>query len=174
MAAQHNKRPHVAESSDAESSADPDQKLKKVKRRVSIATFDKWKRQFDDQYQTLRWLQCDKDTADYTVTVLWCEVCRKYSDQIRTMRNFSSAWVNGSANQRNSNIVDHAKSEQHAAAMARMRADAGELPEEEKVFCCRKRCFLGLLSGNGRQRNGEYEKKIPNLLHDGERALTVS
>ena len=142
MAAQHNKRPHVAESSDAESSADPDQKLKKVKRRVSIATFDKWKRQFDDQYQTLRWLQCDKDTADYTVTVLWCEVCRKYSDQIRTMRNFSSAWVNGSANQRNSNIVDHAKSEQHAAAMARMRADAGELPEEEKVFVVENAAYL--------------------------------
>lgn len=144
MAAQHNKRPHVAaESPDAESSTDPDQKIKKLKRRVSIATFDKWKRQFDDQYQTLRWLQCDKDTSDYTVTVLWCEVCRKYSDQIRTMRNFSSAWVNGSANQRNSNIVDHAKSEQHAAAMARMRADAGESPDEEKVvFVVENAAFL--------------------------------
>ena len=143
MAAQHNKRPHVAEFPDAESSTDPDQKIKKLKRRVSIATFDKWKRQFDDQYQTLRWLQCDKDTTDYTVTVLWCEVCRKYSDQIRTMRNFSSAWVNGSANQRNSNIVDHAKSEQHAAAMARMRADAGEPPDEEKVvFVVENAAFL--------------------------------
>lgn len=141
--AAHNKRSHVAESPDAGSSTDPDQKIKKVKRRVSLATFDKWKQQFDDQYHTLRWLRCDKDTTDYTVTVLWCEVCRKYSDQIRTMRNFSSAWVNGSANQRNSNIVDHAKSEQHAAAMARMRADSGESADEEKVvFVVENASFL--------------------------------
>lgn len=123
----------MAASPDAESSTDPDQNIKKLKRRVSLATFDKWKRQFNEHYHTSRWLQCDKDTTDYTVTLLWCEVCRKYSEQIRTMRNFSSAWVNGSANQRNSNIVDHAKSEQHAAAMARMRAEAGEPAEEEKV-----------------------------------------
>lgn len=131
--AAHNKRSHVAVSTVAESSADPNNDIKKVKRRVSLATFDKWKRQFDDQYDTLRWLQCDKDATDHTVTLLWCEVCRKYSDRIRTMRNFSTAWVNGSANQRNSNIVDHAKSEQHAAAMACMRADTGESVAEEKV-----------------------------------------
>lgn len=132
MAAE-NKRSHVEVSSDAESSANPDQKFKKARRRVSLATFDKWKRQYDDEYHTLRWLQCDKDATDYTVTLLWCEVCRKYSDQIRTKRNYSPAWVNGTPNHRNSNIVDHAKSEQHATAMARLRADTGELAEEEKV-----------------------------------------
>ena len=141
--AAHNKRPHVAASPEAESSTDPNQNIKKLKRRVSLATFDKWKRQFNDQYDTSRWLQCDKDTTDYTVTLLWCEVCRKYSDQIRTMRNFSSAWVNGSANQRNSNIVDHAKSEQHAAAMVRMRAETGESAGDEKVvFVVENAAFL--------------------------------
>ena len=141
--AAHNKRPHVAASPEAESSTDPDQNNKKVKRRVSLATFDKWKRQFNDHYQTSRWLQCDRDTSDYTVTLLWCEVCRKYSDHIRTMRNFSSAWVNGSANQRNSNIVDHAKSEQHAAAMARMRAETGESADDERVvFVVENAAFL--------------------------------
>ena len=147
MAAHNNKRPHVAVSSEAEFSADPDQKNKKLKRRVSLATFDKWKRQFNDDYHTSRWLQCDKDTTDYTVTLLWCEVCRKYKDQIRTMRNFSSAWVNGSANQRNSNIVDHAKSEQHAAAMARMRTETGEAASEEKmVFVVENAALLASLS----------------------------
>lgn len=141
--AAHNKRPHVAASPEAESSTDPNENNKKVKRRVSLATFDKWKRQFDDYYHTSRWLQCDRDTSDYTVTLLWCEVCRKYSDHIRTMRNFSSAWINGSANQRNSNIVDHAKSEQHAAAMARMRAETGETADDEKmVFVVENAAFL--------------------------------
>ena len=146
--AAHNKRPHVAVSSEAEFSADPDQKNKKLKRRVSLATFDKWKRQFNDDYHTSRWLQCDKDNTDYTVTLLWCEVCRKYKDQIRTMRNFSSAWVNGSANQRNSNIVDHAKSEQHAAAMARMRTETGEAAgeEEKMVFVVENAALLASFS----------------------------
>ena len=145
--AAHNKRLHVAASPEAESSTDPNQNNKKVKRRVSLATFDKWKRQFNDQYHTSRWLQCDKDTTDYTVTLLWCDVCRKYSDQIRTMRNFSSAWVNGSANQRNSNIVDHAKSEQHASAMARMRAETGESADDEKVvFVVENAAFLASFS----------------------------
>ena len=39
------------------------------------------------------------------------------------MRNFSAAWVTGSTNHRASNILDHAKSEQHTASMAYMRAN---------------------------------------------------
>ena len=39
------------------------------------------------------------------------------------MRNFSAAWVTGSTNHRTSNILDHAKSEQHTASMAHMQAN---------------------------------------------------
>ena len=154
--AAHNKRLHVAASSNPESSTDPINTIKKAKRRVSLATFDKWKRQFDDQHQTLRWLRCDKDTTDHTVIALWCEVCRKYSGQIRSMRNFSTAWVNGSTNHRNSNIVDHAKSEQHIAAMAHLQADeSGELADEKVVLVVENAAFLAsfpVMSG------GEMEK----------------
>ena len=39
------------------------------------------------------------------------------------MKNFSSAWIKGSTNQKISNVVDHATSEQHTTAMAQMQAD---------------------------------------------------
>ena len=62
---------------------------------------------------------------------MWCETCRKYEDGITGIKNFSRAWIVGSSNQKTSNIVDHATSEQHHAAMTRVRADtarASHLP----------------------------------------------
>ena len=47
------------------------------------------------------------------------------------MKNFSSAWIHGSENQRSSNVIDHAISEQHKVAMGRLRttqAKAKDLP----------------------------------------------
>ena len=40
------------------------------------------------------------------------------------MKNFFRMWVTGSNNQKTNNIVDHATSEQHRVAMARVRAEA--------------------------------------------------
>jgi len=45
------------------------------------------------------------------------------STMITGMKNFSKAWITGSSNQKTSNIVNHATSEQHRAAMVRVRAD---------------------------------------------------
>ena len=42
------------------------------------------------------------------------------------MKNFSKAWISGSCNQKTSNIVDHASSEQHHVAMLRVHADAAK------------------------------------------------
>ena len=56
--------------------------------------------------------------------MLWCEARRKHEDGITGMKNFSKAWITGSSNQKTSNIVDHATSEQHRAAMVRVRTDA--------------------------------------------------
>ena len=39
------------------------------------------------------------------------------------MKHFLRAWITGSSNQKMSNIVDHAKSDQHKAAMARFKVD---------------------------------------------------
>jgi len=47
-------------------------------------------------------------------------VCKQYESQIDSLKNFSRAWIEGSTNHKTSNIVDHATSEQHKAAMARL------------------------------------------------------
>jgi len=43
------------------------------------------------------------------------------------MKNFSRSWICGSTNQRSSNIIDHAKSEQHKVAMTRLRTEQARL-----------------------------------------------
>jgi len=94
---------------------------KKAKRQVGVSTFEKWQREFEREYQSLLWLWCDKDEANRSlVATLYCEVCRQFKDCIQGMRNFSPAWLTGSTNHRTSNILDHAKSKQHVASMARL------------------------------------------------------
>ena len=66
----------------------------------------------------------DKDTHDKSlVDCLWCEVCRTHESKITGRKDFSSAWITGTTNHKNSNIVDHATSEQHRAAMAIARTE---------------------------------------------------
>ena len=73
---------------------------KRAKRQVSVATCEKWQREFDREYQSLLWLRYDVDKADRSlVATLWCEVCRGPTRRrIRFMRNFSGVWVSGSTN----------------------------------------------------------------------------
>ncbi len=92
---------------------------KKKKRCISIATFNKWKVNYDSDHQTLTWLKCEQRRGE--VTVLWCSVCREYQDKVYGSRNMSEAWITGSENQRTSNLLDHAKSVQHKGAMSRHR-----------------------------------------------------
>ena len=85
---------------------------------VPIATFNKWQLQFDKDYSTLSWLRCD--SSDSLLETLWCTTCRRYESLIVGMKNFSRSLICGSKNQRSSNIIDHAKSEQHKVAMTRL------------------------------------------------------
>ena len=55
--------------------------------------------------------------------LLFCEVCNTFEDNIRGMRNFSSTWISGSTNLRASNMIDHASSKQHKAAMRRLHVN---------------------------------------------------
>ena len=99
-----------------------DKSPKTPRRQISLVTFNKWKVQFDRDYDSLSWLRCE--TSDNMVVEnLWCHACRKYESTITGLKNFSNAWIKGSTNQKTSNVVEHAKSEQHATAMARMQAD---------------------------------------------------
>lgn len=95
---------------------------KKTRRQVTISTFEKWQKQFDKDHKSLSWLRCKKDPGDRSLVLeLFCNVCRQYESKINGMRNYSAAWVNGSSNHKTSNILDHAKSEQHATAMLQER-----------------------------------------------------
>ena len=106
---------------------------KKVKHQVGVSTFEKWQREFEREYQRYA-----KDEANRSlVATLHCEVCRRFKDRIQ------------GTNHRTSNVLDHAKSEQHVgASMARLQeehAKAQDMPTSS--YACTNRT---LASGAGR------------------------
>ena len=96
------------------------------KRQVTKATFERWQRQFERDYQTLSWLRCELEQDKVHVATLSCEACKKYERSVQSLKNFSRVWITGSSNQKVSNVIDHATSEVHKASMARMRADSAK------------------------------------------------
>lgn len=96
---------------------------KSSKRTVSKSTFEKWQREYERDHQTLTWLRCDLDRDRRHVVSLFCSVCRKYEVSLQSLKNFSRTWIAGSTNQKVSNVLDHARSDVHKAAMAKMTAD---------------------------------------------------
>ena len=98
--------------------------LKKTKRQVTVLTFRKWQTNYEQEHQALSWLCCDVDEGDKSlVGLLWCSVCRRFEERIRGVKNFSNVWITGSTNHKSSNVLDHARSEQHKAAMGRLRVE---------------------------------------------------
>ena len=110
---------HVADKMAGQSvlnESEPSSKLSK--RQISVKTFEKWQGQYNSEFEMLTWLRCDKDRGDRTlVSVLWCDVCRRYESKITGQKNFCKTWLDGSSNHRTSSLLDHAKSSQHKAAM---------------------------------------------------------
>ena len=101
---------------------------KKCRRQVTVATFNKWQKQYEREHRTLSWLRCDVDSRDKSlVDVVWCDACRKHEKRLTGLKNFSHAWITGSYNHKTSNITDHANSEQHRAAMIQV-AKASKQP----------------------------------------------
>lgn len=103
------------------------------KRKVAYATFSKWKVDMDKECQTVTWLDCDTEVqaGKRFVTKLRCSVCTKFKVKIEGQRNFSECWITGAESVRNSNIRDHARSDQHERAMnllKRERAIASNAP----------------------------------------------
>lgn len=88
------------------SASGSDNQAKKPKRKVSVATFQTWQKQEEKEHQTLSWLRCDKQQNH--VTSLWWQACRKFEKNIRGVKNFSVAWIVGTANQKLCNVIDHA------------------------------------------------------------------
>ena len=78
---------------------------------VTLTTFKKWQVQLEREHQTMTWLWCDMDQNNPTVVdTLWCNACRMNKAKIIGMKNYSSAWINGSTNHKTSCVVDHANS----------------------------------------------------------------
>ena len=50
-------------------------------------------------------------------------MCAKYRDRIVGRKNFSDKWVNGADSVRTTNVLDHAKSDQHVHAMNLLRRE---------------------------------------------------
>ena len=86
-----------------------------------LLPFHKWQSQQEKEHKTLSWLRCDK--RQNHVETLGCETCRRFKDKIRGAKNFSTAWITGSTNQKLSNVLDHGRSEQHKSLMYLLRAE---------------------------------------------------
>ena len=100
---------------------------KKQKCQVTITMFNKWQTQLEREHQTLSWLRCDIDTVSKELMdVLWCDACRKHERSITGIKNFSRVWLEGSSSHKTSYIVNHANSDQHQAAMIRVRSEAAK------------------------------------------------
>ncbi len=91
------------------------------RRKVNFATFTKWKTDNDKTCQTISWLDCVAVVEGHSkmVSTLTCSVCTKYAEKIKGRRNFNEKWITGAESIRISNVIDHAKSDQHKDAMMR-------------------------------------------------------
>ena len=94
---------------------------KQAKRHVSVATFQKWQSQQEKKHETLTWLRCDKQQR--YVESLWCETCRRFQDKIH---GNSAAWTTSCTNQKLSNVLDHARSDQHKLSMSLLPVEQGK------------------------------------------------
>ena len=96
---------------------------KKPKRQITKATFEKLQKEHEIEHQTLSWLRCDLDAKGKHVVSLYCAMCRKYEANLRSLKNFRRDWIDGSTNQRTSNLMDHATSDVHKASMAKLKVE---------------------------------------------------
>ena len=103
---------HVAQQR-SESSPPPSKK-----RTVQKSTVDRWIAESDKTLSTATWLVYEIDRTNRSrVVSLKCSVCTRYSQKLVGMRNYNSAFVEGTSNLRTSSFKDHASSEMHARAM---------------------------------------------------------
>ena len=61
------------------------------KRKVACTTSEKWRRDFDREFETVSWLECESavEVGTKVVRKLKCFVCNKFQLRIIHKRNFS-------------------------------------------------------------------------------------
>ena len=96
------------------------------RRHVTVRTVEKWKLDNEKTLSTATWLtyqtadgdcQCVKSTA--------CSVCTRFNAQLKGMKNYSPAFIDGTGNLRTSSFKDHAATEMHARAMTLLKRERG-------------------------------------------------
>ena len=67
------------------------------KRKVAYSMFEKWRHDFDREFKTVMWLECESAVEDgiKVVRKLKCSVCDKFRSRIIHKRNFSNRWITG-------------------------------------------------------------------------------
>ena len=81
----------------------------------------KWQNEHEQEHRPLTWLRCELRRDKVHVESLYCAVSRKYERNIFcSLKNSSNSWIKGSTNPKLSNMVDHAQSDVHKAAMSRL------------------------------------------------------
>ena len=65
------------------------------KRKVTYATYQKWKRELERDCQTVSWLGCESKVVagKKIVSKLRCSTCAKFKVKIVSRRNFSDRWI---------------------------------------------------------------------------------
>ena len=83
------------------------------KQKMSYATCEKWKWEFDKEYRTVTWLdyESDMDEGSKVINRLKCMVCLEFCSHTK---NFSDKWILSADSIR---IRDHDISKQHTYAM---------------------------------------------------------
>ena len=110
------------------SSSDEASTSEAKKRKVTYATYQKWKSELDRDCQTVSWLDCESKVVagKRIVSKLRCSMCAKFKAKIGSRRNFSDRWIVGADSVRTSNIRDHARADQHTHAMNLLKKEQAE------------------------------------------------
>ena len=98
------------------------------KRSLQKSTVDRWIVENDKALSTATWLKYETDPANRScVVTLKCSVCYQFSDKLDRMRNYNTAFVEGTNNLRSSSFKDHTASEMHSRGM---------LLHKKQVYTC--------------------------------------
>ena len=106
------KRSRVCDTSD-ESSSSSCSSVKKQK--VQRRTVEKWIRDYDKTLNTMLWLKFKMADRDH-VSSLRCDLCSQFKDKLISMRNYRSAFVEGTTNVKTSSFKEHPETDMHAHA----------------------------------------------------------
>ena len=83
---------------------------------VNLSTVSKWKKELNVLGE---WLHYDEATEG-KVNRIRCLLCSKHEDRLRSMRNYSTAFVHGITGRalKKDNVVKHLKSDKHKRAVS--------------------------------------------------------